>query len=402
MKIVLDLEIYPNFFMLGLKDYVTGDTSYFEVSDYKDDRRKLYQWLCTYRGYVISFNGISYDNMVLAFIKKEWSILCNHPDFCLEVKNFSDKVIDSESNFEYLKPYRYTFQKQWVDVDLYLYWSKNLRLTKKVSLKGLGIQMGYPVVQELPYPPHQHLTREQIEEVKNYNLQHDLGITRLLAKQFTGQGHVSIGNLGTIQLRQFITKTYGINAMSMDGPKIASEILLQNYCKTINKNPQEVRDLRFPSETIYFGEILKDIPVNFKNPTLQKVHQEWLKAVGSFSKEFVLLGNHPIKISVGQGGIHSINKNEIYVADDNHLIITDDIGAMYPTNIENWKAFRFPEIQQTYVEFKEKRIKETKPGMKQHPKGSPEWNEFYQKDSFYKLILNGEINLHGSVLVCVF
>lgn len=331
-KIYLDLEIYPNFFMLGLKDYVTGDTSYFEVSDHKDDRRELYQWLCTYRGYVISFNGLQYDNMVLAFIKKEWNTLCNHPDFCLEVKNFSDKVIDSESNFEYLKPYRYTFQKQWVDVDLYLYWSKNLRLSKKVSLKGLGIQMGYPVVQELPYPPHQHLTKEQIEEVKNYNLQHDLGITRLLAKQFTGQGHVSIGNLGTIQLRRFITKTYGINAMSMDGPKIASEILLQNYCRITGKNLQEVRDLRFPSETIYFGEILKDIPVNFKNLTLQKVYQEWLKAVGSFSKEFVLLGNHPIKISVGQGGIHSINKNEIYHSSDTHTIFTDDIVLTYRHN----------------------------------------------------------------------
>lgn len=58
MKVILDIEVYPNFFMLGLKDYVTGDTSYFEVSDYKDDRRKLYQWLCTYRGYVVSFNGI--------------------------------------------------------------------------------------------------------------------------------------------------------------------------------------------------------------------------------------------------------------------------------------------------------------------------------------------------------
>lgn len=62
---------------------------------------------------------------------------------------------------------------------------------------------------------------------------------------------------------------------------------------------------------------------------------------------------------------------------------------MYPTNIENWKAFRYPEILESYVQFKTKRITETKPGMKAHSKGSPEWINFFQQDLFYKLILNG-------------
>ena len=57
-RILLDIEIYPNFFMLGLKDYYTGDTSYFEISEWKDDRIELGQWLNSYKGFVISFNGI--------------------------------------------------------------------------------------------------------------------------------------------------------------------------------------------------------------------------------------------------------------------------------------------------------------------------------------------------------
>jgi hypothetical protein len=62
---------------------------------------------------------------------------------------------------------------------------------------------------------------------------------------------------------------------------------------------------------------------------------------------------------------------------------------MYPTNIENWQAFRFPEVLGVYIGFKHKRINETKPGMKSTKKGSPEWNTFFQQDLFYKLILNG-------------
>lgn len=62
---------------------------------------------------------------------------------------------------------------------------------------------------------------------------------------------------------------------------------------------------------------------------------------------------------------------------------------MYPTNIDNWNAFRFPEVLDAYRQFKVKRITETKPGMKANKKGSPEWNNFFQQDLFYKLILNG-------------
>jgi len=89
------------------------------------------------------------------------------------------------------------------------------------------------------------------------------------------------------------------------------------------------------------------------------------------------------------GGIHSVNNNEIYHSTDTHTIITDDISAMYPTNIENWNAFRFPEVLNIYKSFKTKRITETKPGMKSTIKGSPEWTNFFQQDLFYKLILNG-------------
>jgi len=62
---------------------------------------------------------------------------------------------------------------------------------------------------------------------------------------------------------------------------------------------------------------------------------------------------------------------------------------MYPTNIDNWKAFRFPEVLDIYKSFKTKRITETKPGMKANKKGSTEWTKFFQQDLFYKLILNG-------------
>lgn len=385
-KILADIEVYPNGFMIGLKDYYTGQLESIEVSQWKDDRGRLIDWL-NYDGFLITFNGIGYDETILQYIKKNWDYLeiLNPEDFCYEVKDFSDLVIHDE--WEKIKEYRWN--RTWTSVDLYLYWAKMLRLSKKISLKSLGIQLGWHKVQELPYPPDMRLNKEQWEEIKDYNLSNDLGILELLLKQFTGKGHIPLGNLGTVQLRQHIVETYKINAWSMDSPKIASEILLKDYCKITGQDKREVRNRRFERPTIKFKDLFEDIGCEFETKPFQKLYEDWINSTNTFSREFIVGTTHPIKISVSVGGIHSINKNEIYESNDEYLIVTDDIGAMYPTNIENWKAFRFPEVLGTYSGFKQKRIIETKPNLKKHKKGSAEWNSYSQQDQFYKLILNG-------------
>ena len=87
-----------------------------------------------------------------------------------------------------------------------------------------------------------------------------------------------------------------------------------------------------------------------------------------------------LRFHVEQGGIHSVNNNETHVSDNNYVVITDDIAAMYPTNIENWKAFRFPEVLDVYTGFKNTRTNETKPGLKKFKKESDEWKYYQQKD----------------------
>lgn len=385
-KYLLDIEVYPTTFMVGLKDYYTGELESIEVSPWLDQRERLFEWL-DFDGFLITFNGVNYDETVLQYIKKNQDglIWSTPEEFCYDIWGFSDSVI--RDDFEKIKEYKWN--RSWTSVDLYLYWAKMLRLSKKISLKSLGIQLGWPKVQELPYPPGMTLNQQQWEEVKDYNLSNDLGILELLTKQFTGKGYVSIGNLGTIQLRKHIVDQYKINAWSMDSPKIASEILLKEYCKITGQDKKEVRKWRFNKPIIYFRELFKDVDFDFQTLPFQKVYEEWMNSTDTFKKEFIVGTTHPIKISVGVGGIHSINNNEIYESDEDYVIVTDDIGAMYPTNIENWKAFRFPEVLGTYSGFKQKRIVETKPGLKKHKKGSKEWNEFFQQDLFYKLILNG-------------
>lgn len=377
--------------MLGCTDYITGEKFSFEIGNHIDQRKELSDFLRTYDGFWISFNGIHYDNMVLAFGQwNNWFLNIPTQEACQRLKQFSDRIIESEDLFsEEFKKYKY-FKWRFINIDLFLYWSKDLRMSKKIGLKGLGIQLGYPIVQELPYNPNHYLNREEVENLKHYNLEHDLGILNLLTQAFEGKSKVPLGNLGTIQLREKVKILYGIDAWSMDAPKIASEVLLRAYCRKTDQDLNDVRKCRFQRPTIIFKDLFKDLNVQFQLPELKTLYTNWCSSIDSFNSTFVTgTENHPIRVTCGVGGIHSLNKNEIYESNEEYITITDDIAAMYPTNIENWSAFRFPEVLSTYVNFKHLRITETKPGMKKHSKGSPEWTDYFQQDLFYKLILNG-------------
>ena len=159
-----------------------------------------------------------------------------------------------------------------------------LRLSKKISLKGLAIQMNYPVVQELPFDPSMSLNHAQIDELRHYNSVHDLGITDLLFTQFTGKGTVPLGNLGTVQLRHVISQKYNLTCMSWDGPKMASELLLQEYCKITNLNPKHVKSLKFQHTNK-----LELPPIDFKLDCFKKLYIGMSNALNEFNEEIVLL-----------------------------------------------------------------------------------------------------------------
>lgn len=389
MKTLLDIEVFYSHFEVSVEDYVSKESKCFMVNEFRDDREELKSYLNSYKGFMITFNGIRYDFAVLTYLQmNNWFADLSWEEFCFKTKQFSDQLINTEDD---LFVYQYIDRefKDIIHIDLMLYWSKGLRQSKKISLKGLGVQLNYPVIQELPYSPDiPKLNREQIDEIHHYCSVHDLGILRLLTYAFEGKS-VPLGNLGTIQLRGKIVSEYGINAWSMDAPKIASEALLKSYCKSTNQREKDVSKLRFDRPTFKFRDLFDHNLFIFETPVFQSVFEEWMESHNEFSKEFIVGDKYPVRISAGVGGIHAINDCEIYESDEDYCIITDDISAMYPTNIENFHAFRFPEILDTYNEFKTLRKTVSKPGLKSTKKGSSEWIGFQQLDLFYKVVLNG-------------
>lgn len=285
---------------------IHGEKKDFQVNEFRDDRGKIREYLRNYSGFMLHFNGIKYDFAVLTYLDKnnyflsqDWQI------FCTKAKEFSDKIINSEDELFVYKYMNHPNFSKITHVDTYLFWAKLLRLSKKISLKAIGIQLNYPVVQELPYPPEiTELTKEQIDEIHHYCSVHDLGILRLLVEELDGKNpKANLGSLGTIALRQNIVKEYGINAWSMDGPKIASEALLNEYCRITGKDKREVSKWRFDRPTIRFKNLFKDVDFGFTTEPFISVHKEWMSSINTFEKEFIInsKSGHALKISCGVG-----------------------------------------------------------------------------------------------------
>lgn len=366
MKILYDVEVFPNYFCVALKEYQKEKRKFFEISQRKNDILEIINFFKNFNGFLISFNGIHYDNIIIKHLLinehkfKYWSYL----EICNDLKRLNDCIIDDTFTDE-IKKLKY-YKQSWKDIDLYLYWSKMTRISKKISLKSLGIQLGYPVVQELPFKPNTYLKIDDLEKLKEYNEIHDLGILELLLKDKEEE----------VILRNQINKQYNLDCWSWDAPKIASESLLQSYCQKKNLDPNIIRKQRFEKNVIYFNNILKGFEPDFQLPIFKNFWVEVLNSKNSFNKELVVIENNTsLRISYGVGGIHSINENESYFSNEEEYVVTSDIESMYPNLIINFKCIRFLEVLERYIEVKEERIlaKQTKDKL---------------KDTFLKLILN--------------
>ena len=366
--ILLDLEIFPNYFECGIKNFKTKEVINYEVSPWIDQRKEIFSFLSNFNGYLVTFNGLSYDCMILKYIITYMKTLSKMSSnkFLEGMKRFNDMVINDELYWDKLKTYKWQ-KVNWTDIDLYCYWSKMLRLSKKISLKSLGIQLDYPVVEELPYEPNTILTKEQIEHVRYYNNIHDLGILDSLMQKM----------LPEITLRKSIKKDYGLDCMSWDAVKISSEALLQDYCNETGKNIHETRKLRWEKPTIYIKNILSDFNPDFKLPIFQQLYERILNSVDEFSEELLVNeGNTSLLLSYGVGGLHNLFENKMYNTTSIHQIKTSDFNSLYPNIIINYKCVRFPEVLNRYISIKAERMAAKKAKRK-------------IEDSFKKLILNG-------------
>ena len=100
---VYDIEVFPNFFSVTLKNTESGNIVSFEISDRKNDMPNIAKVFLNPNIYFVGFNSMHYDAPVISYIILNYKALIKQSiyEITAELKAFSDRVINFYTYFSF-------------------------------------------------------------------------------------------------------------------------------------------------------------------------------------------------------------------------------------------------------------------------------------------------------------
>lgn len=320
---VYDVEIFPNFFSVTVKNTESGNIKSYEISERRNDMAEIAK-LFLHKGIqFVGFNSMHYDAPIISYILINYKRLILRPvwEITNELKQFSDKIITSDTSASWSL---YKYANLFPDLDLLVMrWSQKLR----VSLKALQVTMEYRNVEEYSGDFNQSLPTSEIPKLLDYN-RNDVESTEELLYR----------SKKDIDLRIAIEDQYHISALNKDGVNLGMEIIKKYYLDETGKTWSEIKDLRSKVDEIPLKEVIFDY-IKFDNPVLQNVLTQLKKTVipitnvpkgYKFEIKFEIGG---VKHTYGIGGLHSENDPEIFKPSDDEMLLDSDVTSLYPSII---------------------------------------------------------------------
>ena len=342
---VYDVECFPNFFSVTVKNTESGNHKFYEISDRKNQLSDIVT-LFLHKGiYWIGFNSMHYDSPIISYLIINYKKLILRPvwEITDTIKAFSDKIINSETSASWSQ---YKYANLFPDLDLLaMKWSQKLR----TSLKALQVTMEYHNVEEYDGDFDRPLPKEDYEKLAAYNL-NDVESTEELLNR----------SKKDIELRLAIEDEYHISALNKDGVNLGMEIIKTLYLKATGQQWFQIKDLRSPCDNLCLNEIIFPY-ISFETPELQNLLIE-LKSLcidpndNTFERTFVLGG---LVHTLALGGLHSVSEPEVFEPDSNTLLIDQDVASLYPSIIIENKLYPShlgPIFTEVYKKIKDDRI----------------------------------------------
>lgn len=398
--IVYDIEIFPNVFHCTCKDTETNKLYFFEISNRKNQLTELVDFFFfknTGDKMFCGYNNKHYDDVIINYLIDFYYKMdsLSYLKICNSLFNLSSTIVTSEEG-DTSKFKRWKYAKYFYSMDLLtMLFSSKLR----VGLKEMQVTMHYKNVEEYSGNFSQFLPDSEIDNMIEYNINDVESTTELLNRL-----------KDDVQLRLFIEKEYGIDALSMDSVKFGETLLLKKYCEETRLSEQYVKTLRSPMDYIPLKDVILPF-ISYKNPKLQDVLEDmksqivYSKERKGYEKKFVLSN---VRYSIGVGGIHSLHTPQIFVPSDNEYIGHSDVASMYPSFIIKYKwipRHLGKEFWQVYSQIYKERIEAKHSGQKLKNlalkltlnsvtgKMQQETSWMYDPFSVFKIRINGQLIL---------
>lgn len=343
---VYDIEVFKNVFHCTLLNTETEELIKFECSVRKNEMEEMCKFFLQPDICLVGYNNIHYDNPIINYCIEYFSnSKYTYDKICMSIFNLSTIITKDKENIDKWKRWKYANNFYTLDLLTMLY-SQALR----VSLKEMQVTMMYKNVQEFNCNWQIPLATTEIDSMIDYNI-NDVMSTYELLKRCEKD----------IKLRLDIEDQYNIKCLSKDGVNIGMQILAEEYMRKTGISWNILKDLRSPADTINLNEIILPF-IKYDTKILQDLLTE-MKSLTvspgrkSYEKKF-LLGDRVI--SVGVGGIHTINESEIIIPNENEILVDLDVASLYPSMLLNFDFYPRhlgKEFKEVYADIRERRIK---------------------------------------------
>lgn len=305
--IIIDCEVYRDYFLLSAMHLETGKVKHFEMYPGHELDAGINQLLS--RETSIGFNSLNYD---LPIITAALRGMTNK-----EIKLLSDSIIVEK------KPYWQLGIKvptSWDHVDLI-----ELAIGQS-SLKIYGGRLHAPKMQDLPIEPDASIAPEQHEQLRRYCV-NDLETTAILYRHLKK----------AIDLRETMSEEYGVDLRSKSDAQIAESVIkgeIERLGGDASK-PSTKRNVQFRYKDPGFVQFVSD---DLRAMFARLLETDFRLAPNGSVEMPAWLKDQRIKIGdaeyqMGIGGLHSCEKRQFVEASKNEVLADFDVASFYPAII---------------------------------------------------------------------
>lgn len=205
-----DIETYPNTFTFRATHAASGKKYCFEISDRRDDRAQLFQfirYLQQVKARMIGYNSLWFDWEVVQWLME------NPYATVAQIYNKAMNRIKGDGSYPMWADRRLVEQ---VDLLKIHHFDNKAKAT---SLKALEIAMRMESVEDLPFPVGTYLTDEQKDILLSYN-DHDVDATTVFYRASCDP------KADMIAFREELTAKYGVDFMNHNDTKIGAEVFV--------------------------------------------------------------------------------------------------------------------------------------------------------------------------------
>lgn len=310
---ILDCEVAPNAFGLGIFRPSTGKKVWYEVSEWEDfDRDRVRNLLR--RRTTVGFNSRAFD---LPLIYMALDGASNQ-----ELMDAATRIIQ-ERIPAWRADQEFGIHIPKIDhIDLF-----DTNPSVKSGLKALAARRHIKLLKDLPFKPNTPLTREEWLEGRDYCLDGDLEATHSLF----------VAMQEPIQLREVMRARYDTMDLRSKSDAQVGETIIKTEVE--RKTGERIKKAVIAEGTAFRYELPEWM--SFKTPMMQQV-LETIRTTDivigkggktllpkSFSEfEIVFDG---LGYTLGIGGIHSTEANRSVHSDSQHVLIDADVASQYPS-----------------------------------------------------------------------